>query len=331
MNFDDRGIFGFDVSFYQDNNETPQQIDFNKMKSYGASFVIVRAGQNLYPDPDFQYNWKNAKSVGLPRSSYWFLDIHSSGKVQAQKYLTVLDGDLGEGLLFVDYEKDLQGAFPVWNEVYNFITELMNNGISKSKIGIYTGYFFWVEHGPLSITQRDWFAQFPLWIAWYTTNPDFVKIPPSWVDCLVWQDGTPSIGLQVGVESKEIDHNKFNGDDVKFKLYFGDSPNIPPGGGMTTLYNADLLSGKVSNVRNAPGLSGTVVATLTGPLTVSIVSEKTIADGYDWYQISNGWIALTSSYTNFRPYSVSTEDKPKKVTVEMESGAVFVFENPVQQ
>ena len=64
---------GPDVSFYQDLEETPEKIDFVKMQKT-ANFVIIRAGQNLWPDPDFEYNWTEAKKAGLPRGSYWFYD-----------------------------------------------------------------------------------------------------------------------------------------------------------------------------------------------------------------------------------------------------------------
>lgn len=41
---------GCDVSFYQDDNATVQQIDFAKMRQSGAHFVVIRAGQNINRD-----------------------------------------------------------------------------------------------------------------------------------------------------------------------------------------------------------------------------------------------------------------------------------------
>ena len=57
---------GPDVSFYQDEPETPEHIDFVKMGK-SADFVIIRAGQNLWPDRDFKLNWAAAKAAGIPR------------------------------------------------------------------------------------------------------------------------------------------------------------------------------------------------------------------------------------------------------------------------
>ena len=52
---------GLDVSFWQDYNGTPQQIDFNKAYDNGARFVIVRASQDVVTDSDFNYNWHESK------------------------------------------------------------------------------------------------------------------------------------------------------------------------------------------------------------------------------------------------------------------------------
>ena len=62
-------IIGPDISFYQDDNETPQGVDFVKMRTV-TDWVIIRAGQNTWIDPDFKTNWTNAKAAGLRRGSY---------------------------------------------------------------------------------------------------------------------------------------------------------------------------------------------------------------------------------------------------------------------
>ena len=78
-----RKIIGPDVSFYQDSPTTPQGIDFIRMNQ-AADFVIIRAGQNLWPDSDFKENWQRAKQAGLPRGSYWFYDSRADPKQQAE-------------------------------------------------------------------------------------------------------------------------------------------------------------------------------------------------------------------------------------------------------
>lgn len=316
MNINNTGIFGFDVSFYQDDNGTPQQIDFYKMKEYGASFVVIKAGQDTYQDPDFQYNWREAKRAGLPRSSYWFGDKDADADAQARKYWSLIRDDPGEGFLIVDFE---HGSWTDWHQLYDFLAELKRlTGLPSSRIGIYTGYYFWLQYGPKTQEALEWFGQFLLWLAWYADDPLEVRVPEPWsdiippVDPILWQKGTPAIGHEAGVESIEIDYNVFNGDADKFALVFNATPTTPPtGGDVTVLYYADLKPGLVSNVRTSPTQSAPIAVQIAGPITVSIVSEKTVAEGYNWYQINypaNGWIALTSSYTNFRP--VPAPDAP---------------------
>ena len=62
-------VIGPDVSFYQDDPETPQGIDFKKM-AITAGYVIIRAGQNIWVDSDFKANWREVETC---RSSARFI------------------------------------------------------------------------------------------------------------------------------------------------------------------------------------------------------------------------------------------------------------------
>src|SRR3972149_11274136 len=95
-------IIGPDVSFYQDDPETPQGIDFKKMRE-SAGYVIIRAGQNTWVDPDFKINWREGKLAGLPRGSYWFYDSRAEPKRQAELWVKQFGGDFGELPLFADF------------------------------------------------------------------------------------------------------------------------------------------------------------------------------------------------------------------------------------
>lgn len=326
MIFVNCGIVGFDVSFYQDINATLRKIDFNQMIQFGASFVIIKTGQDNYADEDFTDNWRNAKQAGIPRSAYWFCDKDRGGKEQAILFWNLVKDDLPEGMLFADFEV---GSWTGWVELYNFLRELKAlSGLPSSRIGIYTGYYYWRAYCPTNEASRNWFRQFPLWLAAYASKPDLVLVPSPWTECLIWQDGTPPIGILAGAESKEIDHNIFNGDAEKFKQYMGGVPVTPPPGENMILYYADLKTGATSNVRSGPGLTYPVGMKITGPLTISIISEKVVADGYDWYQISSpvaGWIAYTTSYTNFRPAGTTPPptSTTAKATVEMPDGTIW--------
>lgn len=327
--------FGFDLSFYQDNDLTPQTPDFTKMWEYGAEFVIIRAGQGEWADPDFKMNWMNARGV-LPRHSYWYYDNRYEPRQQARRWWNLLKDDY-EGMMWLDLEHKATGGYSGWRHWFDFLDELVNViGIPADRIGIYTGYYYWAEYAPKTELSLRWFGQFKLWLAWYTTQVEDVQIPRPWTKMFLWQDGTYPIGPEVGVESEEIDHNFFMGTDEEFQTYFGEVVPPPDTGEPMILYYADLKANYTSNVRTAPDLQATSgVRQITGPLTVSIISEKVVADGYDWYEISlpyPGWIALTSSYTNFRPANTNPADDPvTKVTVETQSGKVYVSTSMVEQ
>lgn len=217
-------IIGADISFYQDNNATPHGIDFDAM-ARNAEFVIIRAGQNNWIDRDFKVNWKNAKDI-LPRGSYWFYDSRTEPKRQAQLWVKTLDGDYGELPMWCDFEDRYGGSFGTWRHWYDFVQEI-SRLTNWKQIGIYTGYYYWVEH-TVSVgipkASLDYFRQFPLWIASYTHEP---RIPAPWINWTLWQFTDNGDGSLYGVESRNIDLNYFNGDAEEFKKTFGISLGNP--------------------------------------------------------------------------------------------------------
>ena len=82
-----------DISFWQDDNTTPQGVDFEQMRTQ-TEFVICRAGQRNYIDQDFQKYWKDAKAAGLYRGSYWYYDSRSTPQSQADLWYTAIGDDL---------------------------------------------------------------------------------------------------------------------------------------------------------------------------------------------------------------------------------------------
>lgn len=199
-----------DVSFWQG------KIDFDTMQRSGVRGVIIRAGQNVWVDRQFDANWQGAKAAGLPRGSYWFYDSRVKPEAQADLYLELLKRDPGECPLVVDYEENFRGPFRGWNGLYRML-ERLRRARPDRKIWIYTGYWYWMANSPQNKPAAlAYFKQFPLWLAWYSTDPKRVRIPKPWKDAVLWQWGTPPEGIQRGVQSKEIDMNKFTGTREEF-------------------------------------------------------------------------------------------------------------------
>jgi GH25 family lysozyme M1 (1,4-beta-N-acetylmuramidase) len=209
-----------DVSYYQ------RQIDFEAMKRSGIRGVFIRAGQNLWVDKRFEENWSASKSV-LPRGSYWFFDSRAEPHKQADLYFSLVKKERGELPMVVDFEENYHGKWAGWKNLYNFIERLRAHGIPSRHIWIYTGYWYWMVNSPIKPEQLNYFRQFKLWLASYTTNPKRVRIPRPWKDedVKLWQWGTPVEGIERGTKTKEIDMNKWMGSEDEYHSFLKELKN----------------------------------------------------------------------------------------------------------
>lgn len=205
---DDRKVWGADISFYQDDNDTPRGVDFQEMRDQGAAFVFIRAGQGTWRDSDFDANWLAAKEAGLPRSAYWFLDAREPGGAQAEMLRKVLGSEWGEMPPVVDYEHKVRTSgvttkkgrtMSTWR--YNTPSQL-DEFIAKLGVDpmVYTSYYYWTDHG----SRDSKYARLPLWIAGYG---DTVQVPLPWREWDFWQFTDNGNGRAIGTESLHVDLN----------------------------------------------------------------------------------------------------------------------------
>ena len=261
-------VIGPDISFYQDDPQTPQGVNFIKMRE-NAYYVIVRAGQNLWGDRDFKVNWRESKAAGLPRGSYWFYDSRIDPKIQAEKWVSMFEGDFGELPLWGDFEDNYNGPYKGWKHWYNFLERVKQLIPSNKEIGVYTGYYYWRENTVavgIPNASLNYFKQYPLWIAAY--NPTGPSVPKPWDTWTLWQFTDNGDGTAYGVESLNIDLNYFNGDLDAFRQRFGlsDTPPPPPPPPSNN-YRVTVASLKV---REGAGLSFNQI----GSITLNEIVEK---------------------------------------------------------
>ncbi len=284
---------GTDVSAYQDDPETPGHIDFVKM-SNAADFVIIRAGQNLWPDRDFKINWPAAKIVGLPRGSYWFYDSRADPKEQAELWVDVLDGDLGELPLFADFEETFNGQHSGWSNWFTFL-ERLKELVGQKEICVYTAYYYWHENAPNSSSEADdleYFHQYPLWIANYGVTKPLIPKPWGADEWTFWQFTNVGDGKLYGVESDPIDLDYFNGDMDSFRKRYGlQDPNSPPPGGVEegNEYRVEL------SIRENAGVDENMIGTLVQDEILEVL-DTTVDES--WMQVKRsdgtiGWIYNT--------------------------------------
>jgi lysozyme len=305
-----RKIIGPDVSFYQDDPGTPNGINFRRMNNI-VDFVIIRAGQNLWTDPDFKENWQAAKAENLPRGSYWFYDSRADPKQQANLWVSLLKGDMGELPLFADLEEVYKGEFAGWENWKKFL-ERLRSLVGQKEIGIYTAYYYWRENAPTNTADLEYFHQYPLWIANYGVEAPLVPKPWTTNEWLLWQFTAMGNGILYGVESAEIDLNYFNGDEQAFANRFNvpvpPEPTPPDTNGKEYIVNAGALY-----VRQGPSTDSKVLGYLQRNQIVEALDHN--EDG-TWLFIKRasdgllGWSFITYLVPVTDPTTPGTEQPP---------------------
>jgi GH25 family lysozyme M1 (1,4-beta-N-acetylmuramidase) len=213
-----------DVSFYQ------EEINYPIMR-LNTDTIIIRIGQNLWPDDQFERNYLEAKKQGMRVGGYWFYDDRVSPREQAELLVALCEGKTFELEIYIDWENSYGGAFGGLRNVVAMmeLVEMaiqMNIFIAKD-VGMYTGYYFFRGNSnPITNTsQYAYLKNKPLWLAWYTDNPTNVLIPAPWIKLTLWQWGTPTWNW--GQATREIDMNWWNGSRQEFEERYGESGEVP--------------------------------------------------------------------------------------------------------
>jgi lysozyme len=225
-------IPGIDISHYEPN------IDWAVLKSSNTvRFAFIKAGQGTISDDYFKRHWSSAKSINLPAGAYHLYDPVVSPKRQAESFFDILDDDLGTLPVVLDLElyTETRGQYHGWRCWYDWLERFKQLAPGKAII-IYTAYFYWRDQGipwwrlDLSASLK-YFAQYPLWIAYYTdlpqiSTPEIRKIiPKPWTSCLFWQ--WSESGRLAAVRNDGVDLDFFNGSEEEFAALTGIPIPIP--------------------------------------------------------------------------------------------------------
>lgn len=335
-----------DISFYQGT------VNFGVMR-LNTDAVILRIGQNLWKDDEFERNYIEAKKQGMKVGGYWFYDDRVSPRHQAELLLDCILGKTFEMEIYIDWERSYGGQFrglPNVVAMMQLIDQAKAIGLAKIKgTGMYTGYYwFRGNSNPVAnANQYNYLRGRPLWLAWYTSNPSNVLIPAPWTSLTIWQYGTPAINL--GQQSSEIDMNWFNGTRQEFELRYGTlgEPN------MSYMEIKSAVQGNHSIRRptsypQTPHIFGTSFATLEYPTTIHaevgdffvypsdvIVSGvKRAQAGDKWWRVhvvgTEGWIAETHLGVKYTTVTlINTETPPTLPTLTIQISDTEGKYNPV--
>ena len=283
-----------DCSFYQG------VINWDLMRQK-TDAVIIRAGQNIWVDPQFARNYSEAKKRGMLRGVYYFYDDRKSPKEQADLLISLIKDDLPEMEVWADWEKSYGGAYGGIGNVVAFM-QYIEQALPSVNIGIYTGYYWFKDHSNAvtNASQYTYLKTKPLWLAWYSNNAAAVLVPLPWTSLLLWQFGTPSVGASYGVQTVELDMNIPNMSDTDFYVRY--RPVSEPVTGGKVKYNVTNNSlTSTRTIRKGPGVVFASVDNLPaggGPvgdfLYTYDVANTTLPAlaGDKWIQIgANRWLA----------------------------------------
>ena len=284
-------VTGVDLSYWQGN------IDFAKLSSK-IYFAFIRAGRGN-KDKDTRYPeylsglHQHGRAVGI----YWYMmpRTTSNWKDHVNSFIPMYK-DSGSQLPPV-FDVEENGGMNK-TQLTGWIQKAVASFEDQTDVSpmIYTSPGFWNGN----TYRNDWAKQLPLWIAHWTTA-DSPIIPNDWSAInnpktwTFWQYAVLSNGIEYGVSSARLDHNRYNGSLSQFNSKF--KMNLPPLGDVVPpppppppvptdeivpLYQVEITPNATPylNVRAGKGAQFSDI----GNVNIGDVLPVTIEDG-DWLKI----------------------------------------------
>lgn len=165
-----------DVSTWQGSN-----IDFNKVKSDGINYVILRAGygrETYQKDDTFELNYSKAKAAGLKVGVYWFSYAMSASEATAEANACLYclgNKQLDLPVYFdLEYTPAITGLSnsTLTQMCLNFCKTIENNGYDAGVYSSASVYTWQLDRNEIAKNYSIWNAE---WNSYYT------------VPCDVWQ------------------------------------------------------------------------------------------------------------------------------------------------
>ena len=158
---------GIDVSEHQG------VVDWSKVRARGVDFAILRAGYGKFAtqkDKQFEINYTNAKSVGMPVGAYWYsyATTVEEAKQEAQVCLEIIKGKQFEYPIYFDLEEQSALATGKSNctAMIRAFCEILENA----------GYFagLYMSRSPFcSFTEDNIRSRYALWLAEYGSRLNY--------------------------------------------------------------------------------------------------------------------------------------------------------------
>lgn len=166
-------IFGIDVSLYQ------KGFDFKQAKSEGVKFVIIKASQENFKDPEFENHYNSAKNNGLMVGAYHYTKARNAeeAKKEAITCLNAIKYKEFEYPIFLDIEDSVNKSLSKEQNDEIIKAFCMTLETAGYWAGFYCNYDFYQNY----CNGKKLSNRFSLWLASWS------KEPPT--DCQMWQFG----------------------------------------------------------------------------------------------------------------------------------------------
>jgi len=207
-------LHGIDVSHHN------EWIDWDRVKQSGVRFAFIKASEgNGYIDPLYEQNLKGALKCGILPGSYHFFLPRIDPLEQARHYVRVLQENTVDAPSLppcIDLETAGLTKAALNQAVRVFLEEVRR--LTGRRGILYVSPGFWNTYLPVPVISGyklsgdgvDWAAQYPLWLAHYTTGWPYQVYP--WAGWRFWQYS--SAGRISGVVTR-VDLNLFNGSEAE--------------------------------------------------------------------------------------------------------------------
>lgn len=198
-------IRGVDVSYYQG------EIDWQVLAGEDIAFAFIKATEgSRHIDTKFTENWEQAGKTGLKRGAYHFFSFESSGKAQAEHFISVvpkMEGDLPPVVdieFYGDRFYNRPDAGETRAELQSFLDTL------EAHYGVKP--IIYATESSYSAYIRGVFGEYPLWIRNVYFSPN-MGMPGKWT---FWQYDSEAKLQGYSGEEEHIDLNVFYGSEKEW-------------------------------------------------------------------------------------------------------------------
>ncbi|WP_394959386.1 GH25 family lysozyme [Candidatus Allofournierella merdavium] len=203
-------VRGVDVSAYQG------QIDWPLLAEQGISFAFIKATEGSgSADPNFQYNWTQARQTGLRIGAYHFFSFDSGADTQAENFIRTVEPF--EGMLPPVVDVELYGEKKLRPPPREAVTEQLSLLLQRLEEHYGMRPVIYATGSAYERYLAGGYGEYDIWIR----NVFFSPRLGDGRDWTFWQ--YTDRGRLAGYEGEEpfIDLNVFNGAIEEFAAYSG--------------------------------------------------------------------------------------------------------------